>query len=146
MREELSLVLRSPSCLSVGQVVMKVMKSHPHLAAPSGTLRSASSTAPSSPQPPCRSGCTAAHRTTQSGPRRRRRSHILYTAFHNKRHEMQPADIKKSFHPTERYIRVVTETTFSISRSSIPSRSRSPPSERSSVKTPKTILTVSHLV
>lgn len=41
---------------------MMVMKSRPDLSALSGTRRSASSTAPSSPQPPDHSGCTAAHR------------------------------------------------------------------------------------
>lgn len=41
---------------------MMVMKSCPDLSALSGTRHSASSTAPSSPEPPDRSGCTAAHR------------------------------------------------------------------------------------
>lgn len=58
-----------------GVKTLRVEEECPDLSALSGTLRSASSTAPSSPPPPCRSGCTAAGNVQSQGDE---------TAFHNK--------------------------------------------------------------
>ncbi len=61
--------------------VVVLMKGLPDLSALSGILRSVSSTARSSPEPPYRSGCTAAQEETI---RVKKTPHPVHTTFHSK--------------------------------------------------------------